>query len=263
MGKILSSLIFIIIGIVLVIISFFMVNFDYKGYSTQGNLLNKDYEFEYTNQNIIIDSNVYDIEILKSNSNKIKIELLYRSNDLITVDNNANIYIKDKINKNNFIGINFDLISFNRPKITIYIPTNYQNDLEVKGDVNKVTLDNININNININTNVGEVLLNNVNVNNDINITTNVGNININNTNSNYIRLQSDIGNIHLNNFFSKNIFLKSNIGNIKALINEKEINYTKHINNQFGDSNISSSTNGIYTLDIYTIIGNINIEFK
>ena len=170
--------------------------------------------------------------LIKENSNKmIKIEI-YSVNEKKYKVNNSSEKITVNINnkKNGFISRLFS----NKPKIIIYIPSDYSGKLDVNNAVGDVKIDSFKNLNLNSFISVGDLIVNEINS----------------------INSKVDVGDIKIDNI-KEHLSITSNIGDIK--INDISINKDSIIDNKIGDIKINSIKNAY--IDATSNIGEVKIN--
>ena len=259
----------IVLTIILVIVSIFfalLLKNDFKGFTlgvqTSNELIiDKTYEEEFNK--IIIDATISEIDIKKSDTNSIKTKI-YGEKDYIDVRTNLDT-LNIKTSKKICIGICFSQKS---AKIEIYLPKEYDGNIDIKNDYGDIFIDeflnadieaeedcgdvrilggnivkvdnnygDIEIEESNItviNEDCGDVKISNVN---DVTIKNSYGDIEIKSVN-NYLHLENDCGNIKVDN------------------INLKKDSYIK---DDYGDIEIGN-TNQVF-IDAKTDLGKVNIK--
>lgn len=236
----------IIGGIILIVTNknFNGFNLNYK--ISKKVLLEEEYEFDFTNLNIDMDAS----KIIIKNDDIDKVKIVAYSNEKnIKITKNDDLNIKSKkMKKCKFICINRTI-----PKVVVYLPSNFENQINITnnlGDikiekVNKINiktdLGNINIkeannarieNNmgdtklsnitsyLNIKNNMGDIKIYNLNIDKNSKIKNNMGNIEIGNTNEIYIDAKSELGDIEINNNYRKSditLTIRNDMGDIEV----------------------------------------------
>ena len=261
----------ILLSIIMIALSIFFVGllrsgFKFKNFriglqKSNELILDKIYEEKFNN--IIIDATVNEIFIKRSDTENIK-AIIYGEKDYTDVETNLDT-LNIKTSEKNCIGFCFNQKS---AKIEIYLPEEYDGNIDIKNDYGDISIDEFLNTNIDIEENCGDVKIlggNIVKVDNnygDIEIgKANVSTINedcgdvvISNTNEatvknsygdikinlvdNYLHLENDCGDIELNN------------------INLKKDSYIK---DDYGDIEIGN-TNELF-IDAKTDLGKVNIK--
>ena len=259
----------IILTIILVIVSIFfalLLKNDFKsftlGVQTSNELiLDKTYEEEFNK--IIIDATISEINVKKSDTNSIKTKI-YGEKDYIDVRTNLDT-LNIKASEKKCFGICFNQKS---AKIEIYLPKEYDGNIDIKNDYGDIFIDEFLKTNINIEEDCGDVRIlggNIVKVDNNYGdieieetniavITEDCGDVKISNVNDTTIKNSyGDIEIKSVNNY----LHLENDCGNIKVdNINLKKDSYIK---DDYGDIEIGN-TNQIF-IDAKTDLGKVNIK--
>ena len=210
--------------------------------------LNESYSIIY--DDISIDTAASSIEIKEADDEKIKL-VIYGDDDKITVDKtDKTLSVKTNEEKCKFFCFNVMM-----PKVELYLPKNYHNNIHINnkyGNVNidafsKMNLDikvnagdafikeiksitaklnygDIKIGKINeyldINNDCGDIKIDSVNIEKDSYIKNDLGSIKVGSTNEIYIEAKTDLGDVQINhNYINADITLeiKNNCGDIKV----------------------------------------------
>lgn len=215
-----------------------------RNYKPSKNLIIED---TYELKDIIINSNASNINIKESNDQIIKVKI-YGDDKKTSIKDYDKLTIKSNIKECKFFCLKNEIAS-----IEISLPKNYDNkliikndygnvnvgnfensDFDIEVDAGKVTIDEVKnikldvdagdikigkINNkLNIEADAGNVIINEINLNENSTIDIDAGNLEIGKTNEIYIDPKIDLGAIDINNNYRKSdIELKINIdaGNI------------------------------------------------
>ena len=247
----------IVLTIILVLVSIFFVLLfknDFKGFkigvqTSNELILDKTYEEEFNK--IIIDATISEIDIKKSDSNNIKTKI-YGEKDYIDVQTSLDT-LNIKTSEKNCIGICFNQKS---TKIEIYLPEEYDDNIDIKNDYGDIFIDEFLNANIEVEEDCGDVKISNVN---DITIKNSYGDIEIKSVN-NYLHLENDCGAIKVNNIdLKKDSYIKDDYGDI-------EIGNTNQIfidaKTDLGKVNIKNNYNkSDVTLKIENDCGDIDVN--
>ena len=240
-----SIVIALTLGIIIVIkkgINFSNFSFD----STSKTLIE---EKELNNlKDLNIEFNILDIEIKPTEEETITIKL-YSDNEkehkIEETENTINIVHKEVEHRINFFT--------KTPKLVIYIPSSYDKDINIEGDVGDIHLDKLPNTNIKVNLDVGDIKGESLN---KANIKLKTGDIKINKLNDLIADLQTgDIKADEINNYLDINL----KIGDVK--IEEVNLNDNSKIELKTGDVKIQK-TNEIY-VEADTRVGDTKVQNK
>lgn len=222
-----------------------------------------DEKYENKYENIKIESNAAQIIIKQSNDENIYAKV-YGEKDRIKIDENTNT-LKININtkKCNFLCFNYKIY-----KLELFIPANYDKQIEINNDYGDISITTFEFLNLTINEKSGDVDIETIN---NLNINNNYGDITISNVNK--VDIDEDCGDIEIKSVKEANIennYGDIKIGNIDGFFNIKEdcgdieiknINLTKNskIKNSYGDIKIGN-TNEIF-IDAETDLGDKDIN--
>lgn len=245
----------------------------------------KIFKFGYNGKSELIKTeefNLYEIEKITAESKSSDIRVMpANDNDVITVkiygDKDANPTVKVD-NKELQIDYDYSIICFgfcsmNNSIIEIYIPTNYDKDLNLSSISGDIKVTNISSENCSIKTTSGDILtekLKNANVStvsgdvkigsvNNIDVKTTSGDIEINRVDNN-IEAESVSGEIDINNLTI------NNNSTIKTTSGDVDIDYCNDVyidaTTKSGDINIDKNNRySSITLKITTISGDVDVH--
>ena len=270
----------ILLSIIMIALSIFFVNllqgnFKFKGFrfglqSSNELILDKTYEESFNK--IIVDATTSEIYIKKSNVNKVQ-AIIYGNKDFTkvdTVDNSLTVKTSDK----NCIGFCFNKKS---AKIEIYLPENYNGNIDIKNDYGDIFIDeflnafidikedcgNVEIvggNIIEVENNYGDIEIRKANIAsifedcgdvdisnvNEVTAKNSYGDINIKSVEG-YLHLENDCGDIEIDNInLKKNSYIKDDFGDIeientnKIFIDAKTDLGSIEIKNNYNKSDIT-----------------------
>ena len=238
-----SIVIALTIGIVIVIkkgITFSNFNFN----TTSTNLIE---EKEINNiKDLNIEFNTLDIEIKTTEEETITIKLYSddeKEHKIEEQEDIINIVHKEQEHRINF---------FNKsPKLVIYLPSSYDKEINIEGEVGDIHIDKLPNTNIKTNIDVGDIKAESLN---KANIKLKTGDIKINKLNDLIAELQTgDIKLNEINNYLDINL----KIGDVK--IEEANLNENSKIEVKTGDVKIQR-TNEIY-VEASTRIGDTKVQ--
>ena len=236
--------------------------FSFKNNINNNLVLNKTYENGF--KNIIVESNLSDIEIKNNNNKEIKI-LIYGNNDKFKIENNnevLNLQYKEK-------SCTFLCFTIKNSKIEIYLPKDYDQNVDIFNNYGDINIGSFKKLNSSINTDSGDIkisFLNKANIKNkygdikiseyikNLKVITNSGDIKV--SKGSFINIKNSYGDIDIdkvNNYLD----IDSNSGDIK--IDKLLLKKNSSIINKYGDIKING-TNKIY-IDAKTRYGDTNIN--
>ena len=207
---------------------------------------NKILEETYEVMDVDVISEAADIHIIENNEDKIKVVVYSeQKRTTIKVDNNK-LVIDSKGKKCRGFCMNTKI-----NKIEVYIPSSYQNKIDINGDAGDIKVGNFENLVLDIETDAGDIDVENIK---EANIKTDAGDIDIDKINS--ITIDTDAGDIKIGTV-NEYISIKADAGDIKI----EKLNITKNskIKTDAGDIRIKS-TNDIY-VDAKTGAGDTKIN--
>ncbi len=246
----------IIIGSIICLIATLIVGFDFEKLSS-GNIIKESFEFENKNQDINIENEFAQINIITHNLDNIIVDLEYLDRQNIDVEND--IYLNIDAYKS-YSWFSFG-INFLTPTINIYVPKDYNGNLNINSNVGVISIKNLNIPKLTIENDVSTVSINDVTTS-YLNIKSDVGGIIMEDVVSTEVSVITNVGSIEFASLSSDDIYIKTEVGNIVGSISGNTNDFTKIINTAIGESNISSSIEGDKYLEINSEIGSVNIDF-
>ena len=269
--KIIMISLIILLGIVLLITLFALIESIILTQNTKENVYVIEEPFESINMN----SSTYDINIYLSTDTENK--LVCTENNKIKVDyyvSNGNLVIKSDEKY-------FTLINFGKNhKLDLYLTQDMIEDLIINQSTGNITIHNgLNIKDVDINCSTGDIYAE-INVLNDFNIEVSTGNIVINNSLikgnfkinagtgdtklvntivTNDFNFNGSTGDLKFDSFDAKNIYVEASTGNISGtLLSNKIFNCASST----GSVNVPETyEGGICKIRLST--GNINISYK
>lgn len=214
-------------------------------------------------KNIKINVNAGDVEVLESNDSIVRIKI-YSEESLYDVsnENGLNINVPNKTHH---------LFNFNvkKDKVTLYLPTNYENNIDIKNSYGDIKVGTFINTTLNIEEDCGDITIDSVK---DATIKNSYGDVKVNNANS--LDIKEDCGDVELGEV--KNTTIKNSYGDIKidnvldgkikiedncGDIEIKKLNLISDstITNNFGDIEIGD-TNSLY-IDAKTDLGDAKVN--
>ncbi len=223
----------ILLSIIMVVLSIFFIDllqngFKFKGFrigiqSSNELILDKTYEEKFNN--IVIDATTSEIFIKRSNTENIK-AVIYGKKDYTEVDTNLET-LNIKTSEKNCIGFCFNQKS---SKIEIYLPEEYDGNINIKNDYGDISIEEFLNANINVLEDCGDVLILGGNI---IKVDNNYGNIEIGE--SNVSTINEDCGDVIISN--TNDATIKNSYGDIKI----KSINNYLYLSNDCGDIELNN----------------------
>ena len=270
----------VLLSIIMIVLSIFFVgllknDFKFTGFriglqSSNELILDKTYEEKFNN--IVIDATTSNIFIKKSDTENIR-AVIYGEKDYTDVETSLDT-LSIKTNDKNCIGFCFNQ---KLAKIEVYLPEEYDGNIDIKNDYGDISVDeflnaNIDIeedcgdvkilggNDVKVDNNYGDIEIKKANV---LTVNEDCGDVNITDTNdatvknsygdikiesiNNFLQLENDCGDIELNNInLNKDSYIKNDYGDIKIgntnelFIDAKTDLGKVKINNNYNKSDIT-----------------------
>ena len=254
------------VGLSIFYVSLLQNDFKFSGFrfgmqSSNELILDKTYEEKFNK--IIIDSSVSEINIKKASDDNIK-AVIYGEKDYTNVEND-NDALNIKISEEECIGFCFNQKS---SKVEIYLPENFNGNIDVKNNFGDIYIDEFLNANIDIEEDCGDVIIlggNNIKIDNNygdveiekakiVNIDEDCGDVEISNTNDAIVKNSyGDIKIESVDNYLN----IENNCGDIK--INSIDLKKDSYIKDDYGDIEIGS-TNELF-IDAKTDLGKVKIN--
>ena len=246
--------IFLIVLLSLLVLGlvFFLVGFIVNGYSFdfifgKAKLIETK-EFDSIN-NLSIDTNIADIYIKESKDDKVKVELYskkYEEKEISNTEKELKVTLKEKCVLFCF---------FNRSKINVYLPKNYDKDIVINSTTGDIEVDSYSKSDAVINTTTGDINLKSIK---DATINVTTGDIDIDEVND--LVINSTTGDIDIKELnINKNSKIKASTGDI--CIKKTNSIYIEG-NTSTGDVNISNNNRkSDIELKIKTSTGDIDVN--
>ena len=185
---------------------------------------------EIESLNIYADS--ANINIYRSNDEQVRVVVYGTKNDTVEIIEGTRYLNISKTTGKNRCFLNC------KNELDIYVPNEFKNII-IKSDVGNVTTENVSINNLSITTDVGNVTIDKVNV---INVNSNVGNVvikEINGTNNSSIK--TEVGNVNVDKIINLKLAAKSETGSVVIPVIKEELQFTLNIETNIGNIDINS----------------------
>lgn len=185
---------------------------------------------EIESLNIYADS--ANINIYRSTDEQVRVVIYGTKNDTVEIIEGTRYLNISKTTGKNRCFLNC------KNELDIYVPEGFQNII-IKSDIGNITTENVSINNLSITTDVGNVTIDKVNV---INVNSNVGNVvikEINGTNNSSIK--TDVGNVNVDKIINLKLAAKSETGSVVIPVIKEELQFTLNIETNIGNIDINS----------------------
>lgn len=207
---------------------------------------NKILEETYEVMDINVISEAADIHVIESTDDKVKVVVYSEQKRTSVKTINNKLVIDSKAKKCRGFCFNTKI-----DKIEVYIPSSYQNKINIDGDAGDIKVGNFKNLVLDIETDAGDVDIGSIK---KANIKTDAGDIDIDNINS--IKIEADAGDIKVNSI-NEYVNIKTDAGDIRI----EKLNIIKNSNIKLdaGDVRIKS-TNNIY-VDSKTHAGDIKVH--
>ncbi len=261
----------LIVGLVTVMILFMNGKLSFENFKfMSGESTNLIFEETYENKfaRIRVDSDIYSIKFINSDSENVNVKIYSDNNKIKEVRANDNV-LKINVREQNHIG----LFNFVTPVIYIELPSTYAGYFDITTDVGNVKIEDFTNANLKINSDVGNIKIgriNSIEADADVGniqieytkyatIDTNTGNIKIDEINS--FDLEADTGNITIEKAeLTSNSKVKTDTGNIKIKkTNDVYINAKADV----GNTKVNKSNRKAdIELNIKTDTGNIKVNY-
>ncbi len=274
----------LVAAFVIGIISFSMVNFDFKAYGYE--IIEETKTFEAININELKVDMVYG-DIIVNIVEQEEISITHKSIEenvyIITIEDNKIIVTQNISEENGFVyHIDFKrTMTYINNDIVINLPNKEYEKMEIKNIAGTFKLNNVMVNELDLSIVTGNIEVANAEIKKaDLNVTTGnlivsnsnieeltsktiTGNINLTNVISNIINAKSTTGNLHFTSLESSDITFNAVTGNIKGSIKGIKEEYNISINKTTGNSNIGNQKGTTASsISASIVTGNIKIEF-
>lgn len=261
----------IILSIIAICLTLFMIsmlnnNFNFSFFKQNYKVSNKlvlDKVYDFDSNSVKINADASNIYIKTSLDEKTKVVIYSdeKNTSVEAINNEISITSKSK----GCIGF---CINYKTTKIEVYLPKDYNKEINIINKYGDVNIEDLKNANINIEEDCGDVIVREVN---NANITNKYGDIKINKSNT--ANIKAEVGDIEIgtvNNITVKNAYGDIEISKVNNYLNVKNncgdinidnvfINKDSYIKGNFGDIEIGK-TNKIY-IDANTDLGNTNIN--
>jgi DUF4097 and DUF4098 domain-containing protein YvlB len=247
----------ILSGIITFAVAIIALEFDFSKLSTE-KYVTKTYSPEGTFEEIIVDTNLSDIDFLLSPDGKCKVVSMEEENVSHTVEvKDGRLTIKAVDNRKwyDYIGI-----SWENPYLTVYLPETEYKALFVETDVGKVKVsDGFYFETIDLSGNTGDFELTNVTCN-SFKADTDTGDISLKNVIAKgNITIETDTGDIEFDRCDALSIKTETDTGDVKGtLLSEKK--FTAY--SSTGDVRVPNTSGG-GKCEITCDTGDINIKIE
>ena len=185
---------------------------------------------EIESLNIYTDSS--NINIYKSTDEFVRVVVYGTKNDTIEIIEGTKYLNISKTTGKNKCYINC------KNELDIYVPDGFK-DIKIKSEIGNVTTEDISISNLSVSTDVGNILVDKVNV---INANTNIGNVVVNEINAtNNSLIKTDVGNVNIDKIINIKLNVKSETGSDVIPVIKEELEFTLNIESNVGNIDIKS----------------------
>lgn len=210
------------------------------------------YEISENYKNISIDVNTVDVLIETTTSENTKL-VCYENKKHVFEINNETLEIKEDRKWFNLLSV-----GFKKSNITLFLPKTQYENIILKCNTGCVNIANLIFkNDINIKTNTGKISLENINCEN-FTSKCNTGSVMLKNLiASKEIRIKNNTGNVTLAKCDAKDIFIKTNTGNIEGSFLTEKTFFVN--NNERKVKTPKTSSNGI--CEIKTNTGKVSFQ--
>lgn len=230
-----------------------------KLFTSSLNLVEKEMDNLIANE-IFVDSAIDSIEIHGVEREDIKIEYAeteYKKYE-ITIENGQ---LRIKGTEHNIPWykriINFN---FYTEPIKLFVPTNMEN-INIHSAVGDLHMENLNVNKLTFTMNVGSVSLKNItSLQGDVKI--NVGNVSLENSNIQQLKVSVDVGNCDLEQITTADLNAYCNVGDVDVSLYGTKEEYLTTVKVNVGNKNISNTTSGDKKLNLKVNVGDIEVSF-
>lgn len=190
------------------------------------------------------------------------------TDELVSIEEN-NTELKVNIGKKRFFNFSFFNLNFrNKLQVYLYLPDKQFNSLVVKNNVGNTEVNGIRVENLTTETDVSNLTIENVSANSIV-AETDVGNLTLNDVQGK-IYAKSDVGNIMINiNEIQDDMEITSNVGKVGLTVPEVPNNVTFNADSSvgnvrvFGERGSYINKNAEYVVSMTTDVGNIRVDEK
>lgn len=220
-----------------------IMNFSFGNKVSENLVYEKNIPYTHDLNNIKINVDMGDVEVIESNDSTIRVEI-YSDKSSYDVDdgNSLNINVENKT-------CHFFCFNVKKDKVIVYLPTNYENNIDIKNSYGDIKVGTFNDATLKIEEDCGDVVVESVK---NATIENSYGDIKVNNAVS--LDIDEDCGNVEV--FQVVNAIIKNSFGDIKI---DTVLDGKVKIENNCGDIEIKN-LNLISDSTITNDFGNIEI---
>lgn len=238
------------------------IDFDITSLNKEEKTLTMDQLYDQNFNNINIDVTSGNVKLLKSNSNQTRV-VVYGKQENLTIDATNNLNIK--YDEEPCVGI---CLNKKISRIEVYLPSNYQENIEITNNYGDINIKDFPNANIKINEKAGDVEVlsaKEIKINNDYgdikigrviyaDVNAKAGDIEIDSVTD--LKTINNYGDITIGSVLNS-LSIKEDCGDVE--IDNLNITQNSNIQNDYGDIEIGR-TNNIY-IDAKTSLGDVNIR--
>ena len=257
----------IVIGLIVGLILLISNNFSFSNFGGSKVKLIEEQEFEKIGK-LNINTKTADIYIKQSSNNMVKVEIYSSKEDKANINNT-----EEALTISHEQDSCFFLCWFRKSKINVYLPSNYENDINIKATTGDIEIGDFSSSNAYIKVTTGDVKISSINKadvkasTGDINITNvnelttdlSTGDVLVNKVNG-YLNLSSSTGDVTISNVnLTKNSNIKTTTGDVKiSTLNDVYV----EANTSTGDTRINNNNRkSDLELKIKTSTGDIDVN--
>lgn len=238
---------FLFLGTILLIVGALVIVLGVSnGNGGKSNMIEKEYDLTENFENIEIDTDTADIELLKSDVNRV--EVVEREKEYHTVDVRNNKLIIKSFNLLKWYERIF-YFSFKKMKVTVYLTETSFDELKINESTGDIRIsEGFKFKNANIDLSTGDVSFK-ANVTDTLVIDSSTGDINVENINGKMIKLDGSTGKVELKNcVLTDDLIISRSAGDIR-------------LSNIRADNLKCKTSTGDYNLYDVVITNHINIK--
>ncbi|MBO4266153.1 MAG: DUF4097 family beta strand repeat protein [Lachnospiraceae bacterium] len=264
MGKIIkAALILIGVGILLGLLSIYLVHGDWTGFNSKGNeYVSKSYESGKDIKELVIDESANSTIIRSADTDTVKIDYFDNPDSpAYTIEESDGRLFFSRHDRSIFRLINIDL---SRKDITITIPKDYSGILDIDLTSGSLTASDITAGEMRIENTSGSIVITNAVSEGNISLDSTSGSSELENIEAGgNFSMENTSGSIEFKNLkVGADINMHCTTGSIDGSIVGSENDYSISSHTTAGSCNLKDSTGGAHELNVSTTAGSIDIEF-
>ena len=264
MGKITKvALILIGIGLLLGLLSVFLVRGDWTGYNSKGNeYVSKKYESNNGIKEIVIDESANSTIIRSADIDNVVIDYYDNPDEpAYQIEESDGKLIFSRHDRSIFRLINIDL---SRKDITITIPNDYEGLLDIDLTSGSLTASGITVGELRAENTSGSIVFTDVSSDGNISLDSTSGATELDNVEAGgNFTMENTSGSIEFKKLKAgADIHIRNTTGSINGTIDGSESDYSISSHTTAGSCNLKDSTGGAHELNVSTTAGSIDIEF-